>query len=179
MCAPQAAHNAGITPIKLIKEPEAAALYTLRSLGDRGLSVGDAFVVCDAGGGTVDLITYEIVRKKPFELRELASANGNSRPIFVIHCSAYAPLGCLAGSLMLNRRFEEHIKHVVGDSDFIRLRDSGALTRAMKHFNDYIKPGFYSSEEDEQYISFPKAGLKDRPKRGLAQNCITVTRQAL
>jgi len=80
---------------------------------------------------------------------------------------------------MLNRRFEEHIKNVVGDGDFIKLRDSGALTRAMKHFNDYIKPGFYSSEEDEQYISFPKAGLKDRPRKGLSQNCITVKRQVL
>ena len=82
--APQAAHNAGIMPIKLIKEPEAAALYTLHSLGDRGLSVGDAFIVCDAGGGTVDLIAYETVRKKPFELKELASANGNDPLILVI-----------------------------------------------------------------------------------------------
>jgi hypothetical protein len=38
--------------------------------------VGDAFVLCDAGGGTVDLITYEIVSLHPFELKELVAATG-------------------------------------------------------------------------------------------------------
>ena len=45
-------------------------------MGDKGLAIGDAFVVCDAGGGTVDLISYEIVGLKPFELKELVKANG-------------------------------------------------------------------------------------------------------
>lgn len=48
----QAAKNAGIYPITLIKEPEAAALYTLHFLKGKALALGDAFVLCDAGGGT-------------------------------------------------------------------------------------------------------------------------------
>jgi hypothetical protein len=60
----------------MIKEPEAAALFTLNDMGDKGLEVGDAFVVCDAGGGTVDLISYEIMSKKPFELKELVPSKG-------------------------------------------------------------------------------------------------------
>ncbi|TGO63683.1 hypothetical protein BCON_0011g00230 [Botryotinia convoluta] len=47
----KAAKKAGIHPITLIKEPEAAALYTLHTMVDRSLTVGDALVICDAGGG--------------------------------------------------------------------------------------------------------------------------------
>ena len=72
----QAARNAGLAPVKLVKEPEAAALFTLHHMGDKGLQVGDAFVVCDAGGGTVDLISYEIKSLKPFALKELVAAKG-------------------------------------------------------------------------------------------------------
>jgi hypothetical protein len=35
--------------VRLISEPEAAAVYTLKTMGPRGLQVGDNFVVCDAG----------------------------------------------------------------------------------------------------------------------------------
>jgi hypothetical protein len=74
----QAATKAGISPVSLIKEPEAAALYTLRSL-DFSLNVGDAFVICDAGGGTVDLISYEVVATRPrLELKELVPGSGKS-----------------------------------------------------------------------------------------------------
>ncbi len=61
----------------LIKEPEAAALYTMHSLGF-SLKVGDAFVVCDAGGGTVDLISYEIEAITPrLALKELVPGTGS------------------------------------------------------------------------------------------------------
>ena len=45
-------------------------------MADKGLEVGDAFVICDAGGGTVDLISYEIVSLKPFKLKELVKPRG-------------------------------------------------------------------------------------------------------
>ena len=77
---------------------------------------------------------------------------------------------------MLNRRFEDYIKNVVGEADFLKLRESGALSRAMKHFNDYVKPGFYSSKDEESYINFPKAGLPENPEKGLSKDTITVKR---
>ena len=40
------------------------------------LKIGDAFVLCDTGGGTVDLISYEITKIEPFELRELVKGTG-------------------------------------------------------------------------------------------------------
>lgn len=60
----------------MIKEPEAAALYILSS-NDHAFQSGDAFLVCDAGGGTIDLITYEVLRTKPqLELVELVPGSG-------------------------------------------------------------------------------------------------------
>ena len=48
----QAAERAGMGKaknLKLISEPEAAAVYTLKAIQPNNLNVGDNFVVCDAG----------------------------------------------------------------------------------------------------------------------------------
>jgi molecular chaperone DnaK (HSP70) len=37
--------------LRIIPEPEAAAIYALDAMDSAGLRVGDTFVVCDAGGG--------------------------------------------------------------------------------------------------------------------------------
>lgn len=53
----QAAERAGMgskSDIQMISEPEAAAVYTLRAIQPNHLNVGDNFIVCDAGGGTVE-----------------------------------------------------------------------------------------------------------------------------
>ena len=51
----QAAARAGVPSDKLllITEPEAAALYCATNCTEADLDVGDRFLVCDAGGGTV------------------------------------------------------------------------------------------------------------------------------
>jgi molecular chaperone DnaK (HSP70) len=63
----QAVDQAGFNTIELPQlkrtvlttEPEAAAIYTIQSLRggvqDEQFAVGDGFIVCDMGGGTVDL----------------------------------------------------------------------------------------------------------------------------
>ena len=53
----QAAERAGMgssSDIQMISEPEAAAVYTLKAIQPNNLNVGDNFIVCDAGGGTVE-----------------------------------------------------------------------------------------------------------------------------
>lgn len=60
----------------LIKEPEAAALFAAQSM-NFALNPDDAFVVCDAGGGTVDLISYEVESIHPrLCVRELVPGTG-------------------------------------------------------------------------------------------------------
>lgn len=63
----QAALQAGmISPLDpphrllLISEPEAAALYCEKKCDQFAIGHGQKFMICDAGGGTVDLIVFEV-----------------------------------------------------------------------------------------------------------------------
>ncbi|KAH0541830.1 hypothetical protein FGG08_003713 [Glutinoglossum americanum] len=77
-----AARRAGIGnehELEILSEPEAAALYTLKH-SDRSSSmikVNDRIVVCDAGGGTVDLISYDVLQIQPLIVRECAAGTGD------------------------------------------------------------------------------------------------------
>lgn len=67
----KAAVRAGIgSNIRMISEPEAAAVYTLKSIQPNHLHPGNNFIVCDAGGGTVDLISYEVEQTSPLRVKE-------------------------------------------------------------------------------------------------------------
>ena len=154
----QAAKIAGLYPVTLIKEPEAAALYTLRDLRF-SLQVGDAFVTCDAGGGTVDLISYEVEEISPgLKLKELVPGTGG-----------------MAGSLGLNKRFEEAVKNVIGDEEFFRIKKSKAWFRALTQFDREIKPAFGGKSKEEYLVNFPMADLPDNPSSGLERDVWKVT----
>ncbi|CAG8467941.1 10339_t:CDS:2 [Ambispora leptoticha] len=47
--------------LEFISEPEAAAIYCMQILKEHELKVGDSFMVCDCGGGTVDLTTRTLL----------------------------------------------------------------------------------------------------------------------
>ncbi|KAL2070911.1 hypothetical protein VTL71DRAFT_13937 [Oculimacula yallundae] len=85
----------GQTEITLIAEPAAAALATYHDAEIRlnpTIEPGDSFVVCDAGGGTVDLISYTVQSFEPFHLRECIGATGD-----------------LCGAVYVDREFLRHI----------------------------------------------------------------------
>ncbi|KAG4434043.1 hypothetical protein IFR05_010465 [Cadophora sp. M221] len=151
-----AAKQAGIHPIVLIKEPEAAAMYTLHMLQDKALSkVGDAFVICDAGGGTVDLISCEITQLTPrLELKELVPGTGG-----------------MAGSLGLNKRFEQAIEELVGDDQYLTLYKTKGFQQAVQQFDQSVKTSFRGDLDEEYYINFPMANLEDDPANDLGSNC--------
>jgi molecular chaperone DnaK (HSP70) len=46
--------------LRLISEPEAAAAYTLKAIQPNHLKVGDNFIVCDAGGGTLYYFLFSL-----------------------------------------------------------------------------------------------------------------------
>ena len=83
--------------------------------------------------------------------------------------------GGLAGSLMLNKRFEEWVKNIVGERAYIELRETNGYRLAMKQFDESIKPAFRSRDDEDQYINFPMANLKDDPSKKIKSNCITLT----
>ena len=86
--------------LQLLSEPESAAVYTLKSLGDAHspFKVQDRLVVCDAGGGTVDLIAYEIKQIAP--------------RLSVAECTAGT--GDFCGSTFIDREFEKLFKQRMG-----------------------------------------------------------------
>lgn len=62
--------------ITIITEPEAAAIATLTTLSDEenayDVIAGDNILICDCGGGTVDIITYLVNQTSPvFKFEEL------------------------------------------------------------------------------------------------------------
>ncbi|KAH7137339.1 hypothetical protein B0J13DRAFT_639687 [Dactylonectria estremocensis] len=66
---------AGPTRLTFAPEPEAAALSTLFERGGES-NAGDVYIICDAGGGTVDLITYAIESVEPIRMREAVEGTG-------------------------------------------------------------------------------------------------------
>ncbi|KAK7972504.1 hsp70 family chaperone [Apiospora saccharicola] len=66
---------AGDTCLSFVAEPEAAALSTLSESG-RNPQEDDVYLICDGGGGTVDLITYKILETGPLGLEEAVEGSG-------------------------------------------------------------------------------------------------------
>lgn len=63
--------------ITLTPEPKAVALYCSKS-GLLDLKTKDAVLIVDAGGGTVDLIAYEVDEVLPLSLVDLTVGSGDS-----------------------------------------------------------------------------------------------------
>ena len=68
-------------------------------ISDTRIKVGDAIVLCDAGGGTVDLISYEILKLNPLEMKELVHGTGRYTLLPMHHIGS--PIGTKADLLDL------------------------------------------------------------------------------
>ncbi len=101
--------------ISVVSEPEAAAIYTLHKTDRHDLHVGDCFLVVDAGGGTVDLISYVVSSLYPvLEVTEAAPGSGG-----------------MCGSQFLNGRFQQFLDGKLGkESNY----DDEVRQAAMRHF---------------------------------------------
>ncbi|KAF5548809.1 hsp70 [Fusarium phyllophilum] len=137
----QAAERAGMglrSEIQMISEPEAAAVYTLKAIQPNHLNVGDNFIVCDAGGGTVDLIAYKIISLKPLRVEESAVGTGG-----------------LCGSAFLNYRFEEHVRGRLGQTRFDEMKAKKGKTWQMglRYFEEFVKRNF--NEDEHQEVNVP------------------------
>ncbi|KAK4861131.1 hypothetical protein LT330_004047 [Penicillium expansum] len=134
----QAAHQAGISPasLRLLSEPEAAAVYAIRTIQPNTISEGDCLVVCDAGGGTVDIITYRVKQTDPLRFEEATKGTG-----------------AVCGSVMLDERFDALIKGIIEKQSHQPIPQS-TVRAARKYWQDYIKPG-YTGPLDEDDICEP------------------------
>ena len=80
--------------LELLSEPESAAVYTLKNIDNAHsqIRVHDRIVVCDAGGGTVDLISYDIQSIHPsLSVMECAAGTGERKSVlYVCHLAKMA-----------------------------------------------------------------------------------------
>lgn len=119
-CAEQAGMGTG-SKLHIITEPEAAAMYALDAMDPHNIQIGDTFVLCDAGGGTVDLISYEVSALKPIlQIKEAAPGSGS-----------------LCGSTFLNRIFQKFLEDKLKDD---HNWDEDVLEEAMKRFDVTVDP---------------------------------------
>jgi hypothetical protein len=133
------------------------------------LKVGDVYVVADCGGGTVDLISYEITAIEP-RLRVKESVEGT---------------GGLCGSTSLNRRFISFLKERLG-ADLFNQLPQRALHSAVQHFDRYSKPTFFPSdlkdidddfddEFEDNTIYCPLQGIVDDSARSIHGGYLLIT----
>ncbi|KAF7532041.1 hypothetical protein G7054_g8324 [Neopestalotiopsis clavispora] len=135
--------------LQLISDPEAAAIWALERTTKLKLKVGDTFVVCDAGGGTVDLASYTIEALEPV-IRLAGAAKGS---------------GELCGSSYLNRILRKHLE--------ARMRgyhggwDQKYLDVAVNDFETTVKVEFTGDDGENHRILMPaltdsrRYGVKD------------------
>jgi hypothetical protein len=146
----------GTSGLRLITEPEGAAEYALRSLGPGSLKMGDCFTVCDAGGGTVDLITYTVSDLEPLRLDEVVVGTG-----------------ALCGAVYLDRRFEEFVISVIGRQAWEEMGDR-AKFQMISSWETHVKREFSEEGEDDFWV--PVMGVSDTPDGRIRGAFLRITR---
>nr|OQO26109.1 hypothetical protein B0A51_04503 [Rachicladosporium sp. CCFEE 5018] len=92
-----------------LTEAEAAAVYALKS----GMTVGECFVVCDAGGGTTDVNVLRVVSTGTLALEALSYVEGRAVGSVLIDYKAQQ---------LVSQRLQLIREHVPGDIDAIAER---------------------------------------------------------
>ncbi|KAI5467022.1 hypothetical protein BGZ63DRAFT_345199 [Mariannaea sp. PMI_226] len=149
-CQAAASLSATKQPVHLVSEPEAAAIYALHGLDPHGLQIGETVVVVDAGGGTVDLISYTITGLKPIlEVQEAAPGSG-----------------ALCGSTFLNMRFAKYLKAKLGKEEGF---DEEVLAEAMEVFEKKVKRQFALNASPDETYTIPVPGLANNKALGITR----------
>ncbi|ETS77946.1 hypothetical protein PFICI_10008 [Pestalotiopsis fici W106-1] len=141
--------------VTLLSEPEAAAMFALDDLVQSGLKVGQTIVVVDAGGGTVDLVSYRVNALTPhFEVSEAAAGSGG-----------------MCGSAYLDQRFGQLLRKRVGGLDEF---NEEIFDKAMDIFSQRIKRQFTMASLPNGNFSVPVEGLPDNRDAGIRRGRMTI-----
>ncbi|RHZ44338.1 uncharacterized protein CDV56_100181 [Aspergillus thermomutatus] len=162
-----AATDAGISAldVTLVSEPEAAALSCLNALQPGTIENGDVVIICDAGGGTVDLISYCMKSVNPLELIEVTQGTG-----------------AICGSVLLDKRFESYLVGLLGKKTYQSLSYKTRET-ALNYWQDFVKPNFagVSIDDHDEYsevdYSVPLNGIGDKPEIALEGGFLNMTKE--
>ncbi|KAK6511654.1 hypothetical protein TWF481_000563 [Arthrobotrys musiformis] len=151
--------------LSLVSEPEAAAMFVLQAMREKNFSRisaqkttlkrGENFVICDCGGGTVDLISYEVEEEYPkFMLKESVMGTGAK-----------------CGSSYIDAAFKDFLLEKLGpgckdEGWFQKLIESGSTF--MRTF-DSIKRSFGQTTNDIWFLELG-AEVPDNEEAGIVDN---------
>ncbi|KAF9578954.1 Heat shock 70 kDa protein 12A [Lunasporangiospora selenospora] len=135
----------------LVTEPEAAALYCQLKCKQFNLEHGDQFMVCDAGGGTVDLIVYEIEDTADGRrLSEVTQGHGAS-----------------CGSIFIDQQFQSFLEKKFGTQGLTL--PNNVMNKFVDEFISKVKPDF--SSDHNSFLEVPRDecfnGLQDKSAIGI------------
>ncbi|KAL9004014.1 MAG: hypothetical protein Q9188_003155 [Gyalolechia gomerana] len=136
--------------LTLITEPEAAAMFCSKT-GLLNLKIRDAVLIVDCGGGTVDLIAYEVEEETPFTVAECTAGSGDS-----------------CGSTALNRNFSNILRAKIRK---MKLPDASktagkVYAKCIMDFENRIKADFRNNGQKWAVdvgieAEFPEAGIEE------------------
>ncbi|KAL4907139.1 hypothetical protein BDW74DRAFT_166661 [Aspergillus multicolor] len=142
--------------VHLVSEPEAAAIYAIQGLDPHGLKVGDSFVLCDAGGGTVDLISYRIIELSPIlKVEEVTTGTGGP-----------------CGSTFLNRRFADFLTRKLGREEGW---DDEVLQEAVERFDSIVKKQYSPTIDGGAGYVIPVPGMANNSSLNIRRGKITIS----
>jgi len=129
--------------LRIITEPEAAAVHCAHLTDLHKLKPSQIFMICDAGGGTVDLAVYQILGQLAnLEIAEMCARSGAN-----------------CGSLFLDLRFRELVRTLLADHP--AHLDAASLAYFMHSFSETEKINYRGEEQDSSMFNFTCFNVED------------------
>ncbi|KAI0270643.1 actin-like ATPase domain-containing protein [Gloeopeniophorella convolvens] len=129
--------------LHIITEPEAAAVHCAHLTDVHKLKPSQTFMICDAGGGTVDLAVYQILGQLAnLEIAEMCARSGAN-----------------CGSLFLDLRFRELVRTLLADHP--AHLDAASLAYFMHSFSETEKLAYRGEADDANMFNFTCFNVED------------------
>ncbi|KAH7073280.1 hypothetical protein FB567DRAFT_611506 [Paraphoma chrysanthemicola] len=160
----------------MVSEPKAAAIYTARYMQEQAatsLKKNECFILCDAGGGTVDAVGFKVKQISPsLELEQMT-----------------IPTGAKCGSGFINKDFKKWLRRILKaeyaeldpiteDDDLsAHATESGAMRELMKAF-DAHKKAFHQDSTD-MHIDLPRPLHKSNIPGNVEQGDLIITKKSM
>ncbi|KAF4209219.1 hypothetical protein CNMCM8980_005198 [Aspergillus fumigatiaffinis] len=155
--------------IFIIDEPEAAVTFALRHENIReNIEKGSNFIVCDAGGGTVDAITYKVRQDPPFRVDEIAT-----------------PAGKDCGSSYINQAFieesRERLAHIIELGwGPVYSKEAVLQEHLFLNFEHELKRIYDPADwEEGESRSLRVFGLREDPTRNFGNSMFFITKEQM
>ncbi|KAG8879389.1 hypothetical protein FRB97_001660 [Tulasnella sp. 331] len=148
--------------LRIITEPEAAAVHCAHLTDLHQLQPSQNFMICDAGGGTVDLAIYKIIGSlSNLEIAEVCARSGANwyalRTVARISLLRRA-LMC-SGSIFLDMRFRELVRTLLAEHP--AHLDPASQAYFMHAFAETDKLAYMGESDDENYFHFTCFNVED------------------